>query len=249
MGGGGRFSHHVAEGVADLLYPHRCVLCDLPGTVLCESCMSKLDLIDTSEACPACGAPHGRESCTECFHVRVEAGGFSFSGARAAGSFDAAFSRIITAYKDLGERGLAEPIGRLMAAAAGPDWRAWADAVTFVPASRDAFIRRGFDHMHDVAKRFADHVRAPLFDVLIRDASSSVDQRALSREERRANAARSFTVAGGEKGMRLLAGLEGRHVILLDDVFTTGATLDAASRALLDRGVGEVRVCVLARVW
>ena len=239
----------AAEGLADLLYPHRCVLCDLPGQVLCEDCEADLDFIDQHDACPRCGAPHGRIVCTECARMMQAGESFSFTAARAAGSFDAAFSRIATAYKDQGERALALPIARLLAAAAGPDWREWADAVTFVPASADAYLRRGFDHMEDVAKHFARLCRLPLVDVLVRDRRKVADQRSLSRDDRRLNASAAFRIPNDATVRQRLDGIIGKHVILIDDVFTTGATLDSAAQVLLDRGVCEVRVCVLARVW
>lgn len=234
-----RGPHPLLDGVADLLYPARCAICDLPGDVLCHSCEEGLDLIDQQLACPWCGVPFGSELCTEC----QGEGSFAFSGARAAGSFDDDFSHIIVCYKDAGERRLAPVCARLMARCTGPDWRTWADAVTFVPSSAQAYRRRGFDHMEGVAREYARLIHRPLVDVLVK--SSVKDQRELTREQRAANIASAFRIGDTD----LAGGLIGRHVILIDDVFTTGATLDACATTLLGAGVGEVRVVVLARVW
>lgn len=227
----------LAEGLLELVYPARCAVCDKPGTALCDSCERELDLIDASTACPRCGAPFGLGQCVAC-----SGQDFAFSAGRAVGSFDNAFSLLVTVYKDGGERRLAEPIARLMARAAGASWRVWADAVVFVPDSADAFARRGFDHMELIASPFAGYLRVPLLDVVVRGAAA--DQRGLGRSERADNTADSFSLVEGAEGL-----LRGRRVLLLDDVFTTGATLHAVSRVLLDSGAREVRALVLARVW
>jgi predicted amidophosphoribosyltransferase len=104
--------------------------------------------------------------------------------------------------------------------------------------------------MEEVAVHFARLCRLPLIDVLVRDRRKGADQRGLSRVDRRLNARAAFRIPDDDATVRQrLRELAGKRVILIDDVFTTGMTLDAAARALLDRGVCEVRVCVLARVW
>lgn len=229
----------LCDGLLELLYPARCVVCDLPGTVFCEPCEQHLRLIDRQKACPLCGAPDGVEQCVACVGQT-----FSFSAARSVGSFDDAFSRLITVYKDTGERRLAPPIARLMVVAAGDDWRSWADGVVFVPDTAAAYQRRGSDHMEAVARIFSSHLHAPLLDVLVSESGS--DQRGLSRLGRADRAAGSFSLVDGDTASHMV---RGRDLILLDDVFTTGATLDAAAAVLLAAGAHEVRAVVLARVW
>ena len=77
----------------------------------------------------------------------------------------------------------------------------------------------------------------PLVEPLTRAAAA--DQRLLGRADRARNAAGSFAVTGALTG----------HVLLCDDVFTTGATLDAAASVLLDAGACEVRCATVARAW
>lgn len=232
----------VKEGFLDMLYPARCALCDLTGRVLCEACEQSLDYVDASTACPLCAAPFGREQCTECAQVQ-EIGGFAFTAARAVGSFDEPFSKIIVTYKDAGERRLASSLGRLLAIGAGQDWRIWADAVVFVPAAPSAYHRRGFDHMELVAREFSRHAHLPLMDILIK--RETADQRQLDKNGRSANVRGTFSVVEGPLSQALV----NKRILLIDDVLTTGATLDAAARALLAGGVDEVRVVVFARVW
>ena len=92
--------------------------------------------------------------------------------------------------------------------------------------------------MELVAREVARDLGLPLDDVLAR--RSKRDQRDLGRSDRRANALGSFAV---------LHPLEGARVLLLDDVFTTGATLGAAAQALKSRGAVEVLGLTFARAW
>ena len=121
----------------------------------------------------------------------------------------------------------------------GPRFDACAyDGVCFVPATAEAYARRGFDHMECVAALLARGAGLPLADVLVR--RSARDQRELGRDERAANLAGTVGVVEDVRGLRLL---------LVDDVITTGATVREAARALLARGALAVSACSLARVW
>jgi predicted amidophosphoribosyltransferase len=125
----------------------------------------------------------------------------------------------------------------LLADAVAERWPSWPQAVTFVPATRAALLRRGFDHGRGIASAVAQALGVPLVEAIARAAAR--DQRALGRLERARNVAGNFS-ASGELPERIL---------LCDDVFTTGATLDAAASALLDQGVRAVRCATVARAW
>lgn len=221
----------TATVLADLLWPPRCAGCDLPATLLCDRCRAALPLINPEHACPRCGAPDGSHGCAECGRTSL-----SFAAARAAGVLEWPLSRLVTLRKDAGESRLTPLVASLAADAAG-EWCAWAQAVTFVPATPGAVMRRGFDHAALLAAAFGAASGVPALDTL--ESRPRRDQRRLSREARRANSRAS---------LRALAGARvPARVLLLDDVLTTGATLDAAASALLEAGAGEVRVVAVAR--
>jgi predicted amidophosphoribosyltransferase len=216
---------------ADVVWPARCAGCDLPGALLCERCASVLPLIDRATACPRCGAPDGLHGCAECARTPLV-----FERARCAGVLEWPLSRAVTLLKDAGELRLVSVLAELASAAAG-DWTSWAQAVAFVPASPAAVVRRGFDHGALLATAFGCAAGVPAVDAL--RARPRRDQRGLSREKRGANARASV---GARTGVAVPP-----RVLVLDDVFTTGATLDAAAAALLDAGAREVRVVAVAR--
>jgi predicted amidophosphoribosyltransferase len=222
----------LIEGLAELLFPTRCAGCELPGAVLCDRCRDELPRVNPAGACLRCGAPFGYLVCTECWSRE-----WAFEAALAVGSLEAPLARAVVLHKDAGERRLAEVFGRLLAEQVGAAWPDWAQSVAYVPSTRAAVRRRGFDHGRAIASTVAAELDLPLADALQRSAAR--DQRALGRSERAANVAGTFRVASGVS----------ERVVLCDDVFTTGATLDAAAAALLSAGADAVRVAAVARAW
>jgi predicted amidophosphoribosyltransferase len=222
----------LAEGLLELLAPTRCAGCDLPGSLLCDECDELLPRVARESACPRCGAPFGALVCTECWSST-----WSFEAAIAVGSLEPPLSRAIVLHKDASERRLAPLLGGLLADVVGREWPEWSQAVSFVPATAKAVRRRGFDHAEAIAEAAATGLEAPLVRALARAAA--LDQRALGRAERAANAAGSFAAVAPVSG----------HVLVVDDVMTTGATLEAAAAVLLEAGAESVRCAVLARSW
>ncbi len=234
---GGRLVRGIASlvaGTADLVFPTRCVGCNEPGTLLCDECTRMLPLIDQDEACRCCGAPYGLLTCTECKHD------WELERQVSAAAFEGAVAAMTVALKDQHERRLAPVMASLMARAAGavPGYLDEADAICFVPATREAYVRRGFDHMELVSRELSDMTGLPLLDCLAR--VSARDQRNLGRSERESNLDGTVLVTDDVRGLRLL---------LADDVVTSGATMRACARALLRRSAKDVRGLSLARVW
>ena len=238
----------VAAAAAELAWPTRCVLCDAPGELLCETCRSHLPWFSQRWACPNCGAPFGWVSCTECGASRGEL--WETRACVCALPLEGVGRSLVISYKDAGERRLAPVLAAAMAVALD-EASAWPaadgaarldaselDAVCFVPATPAAYARRGFDHMEGVSRSLSGMLGLPLADVLARPEAR--DQRRLGREERLANAASSTCVVGDVTGCSLL---------LVDDVVTTGASVRACARDLLAHGAESVTACALARTW
>lgn len=217
----------------DLIFPPKCAGCDAQGSLLCEACRDTLPLIDPRSACPRCGAPLpvAARPCVEC-----SGRAFAFSAARCAARLEPPVSRAVVMLKDSGERRYAAVLAELLAECAS-GWLTAGDVLVPAPASPAAVRRRGFDHASDITRalgRISGNEVRPLLR-----ATPGADQRVLTRKERFANRANAFVLRPGVK-------LDGRAV-LVDDVFTTGATLDAAARVLRAAGEGEVRALAVAR--
>ena len=234
----------VTDSLSELLWPTRCVVCELPGELLCADCRAHLPWIEQRLACPVCGAPFGQLVCTECQHD------WPGRSCVCALPFEGAGARLATCLKDAYELRLAPVIAAAIATALD-EASAWpapdgaprfdaehTDALCFVPATYAAYQRRGFDHMELVARELSWLLELPLDDVLVRLPAR--DQRELGRDERARNLAGTVAVAGSVEGLDLL---------LVDDVVTTGSTLNACVQELLDHGAASVSTCALARVW
>ena len=240
------FPMGIKETARELLWPTRCVCCDLPGELLCEDCRANMPWIDQRWACPFCGAPFGWLTCTQCRHDPE----WLLDSCVCACGFEGPAAALVTKLKDAHELRLAPIIAAAMTTAL-EEASAWQnpdgdprldfssiDALCFVPATPEAFARRGFDHMELVSRELARATGLPLADILLRD--DAADQRKLTKEARAANLADSISVADDVSGL---------HILVADDVLTTGASINEAARALKQRGAARVSACALARVW
>jgi ComF family protein len=156
--------------------------------------------------------------------------------ARAIGSYDGALRAIVHAFKYDGRRSLAAKLGALMQAR-GADVLHGADAAVPVPLHPSRRRERGFDQAGDLAR----HVGLPVVHALRRVRPTAV-QASLPAARRHGNVRGAFAVRS------TAATLAGSIVVLIDDVSTTGATLEACARALGDARIREVRALTAARV-
>lgn len=145
---------------------------------------------------------------------------------------------LIVEMKYGGKPGLAEYLARLVWEATGGD--AGPGAV-FVPVPMHPSRRRerGYNQAEELSKRLAGLARAAFCGAALRKRSNTARQAALAREARLTNVAGSIRVGK-------VRGLEGRRVILVDDVVTTGSTLRECALALADHGIGDVSAWAVA---
>ena len=241
--GAARFA---GEAVAETLWPTRCALCVMPGSVLCPRCIAQLPYLDWWRACRRCGSPYGLVQCDACNSValaRIGRERLPYDACASAMEFTEASGRIVRTFKDHGERRLASVIADFMARALPPEWSF--DVVTFVPATLAAYRYRGFDHAGLIASELATRADVPCLQLLARPRTR--DQRTLGASGRIANLAGSFKpIRNDERNGRPAA--TPSRILLVDDVYTTGATLCAATDALRSGGIQEVRCLTFARV-
>lgn len=238
-----RLLRSARDILEETIWSSRCAVCDAPGSVLCDSCKRNLAYIDRWQACPRCGAAFGRIICTECNTFTLQRRNVDtlpYGRCTSAVVHDGISRRIVTAYKDGGDRRLATEIARITASSLSPLLADKGTTLTFVPASARARRRRGFDHAQEVAElvsRMTGMPYTPLFD-----RPRGRDQRGLTREQRMANMRAQMHVQS-DRIKR-----PPQSVLIFDDVYTTGATLLAASAAARDAGCSQIACVTFTRV-
>jgi predicted amidophosphoribosyltransferase len=217
------------EPLLGLLLPLRCLGCGAAGAALCEGCVDRLRWLN-GHLCALCGAPRPQpeERCRECRSRRL-----AFASARAAVAYDDALRGFVGGWKERGVRG-ATPLaaGLVIGAVLRPE----VAALTYVPPDPDRALRRGHHPPERLARELGLRWALPVAPLLARRAGSR-RQRGLPRALRQANVEGVFRALGPAP----------LTLALVDDVYTTGATVSAAAAALLAAGAGRVEVITLAR--
>ena len=154
---------------------------------------------------------------------------------RAVGAYDGTLRAIVHALKYEGRRSVARPLAVLLAEYGAPVL-AGADVAVPVPLHRSRRRARGFNQAAEIAR----HLPIPMQE-LLRRVRATPSQTDLPAAQRHANVRHAFAI---RRSLRL----HNRVVVLVDDVSTTGATLEACARVLRDAGAREVRALTIARV-
>jgi ComF family protein len=231
------------DAILSVVLAPSCAACDEPldrptqGPV-CASCWQSI-LPITPPICDRCGdplptwraisIPLGR--CPRCRRA-----GRLLDRARAIGAYDGALRAIVHALKYEGRRSLARPLGALMRAR-GADMLDGATCAIPVPLHPSRRRQRGFNQAADLAR----HLGIPVVPAL-RRIRATLTQTGLPAAQRHRNVRDAFAVA------RAARSLSGAIVVVVDDVSTTGATLESCARVLKLSGVIEVRALTAARV-
>jgi ComF family protein len=227
----------------DAVVPPTCLRCDtiVSGPAgLCARCWPTLAWIDRP-FCARCGLPFEFDArdalCGACL---ARPGRIAI--ARAALRYDAASRDLVLGFKQA-DRTFAAPTFARWMARAGAEALEGADMLAPVPLHWTRLVRRRFNQSALLARALARESGVPcLPDLLVRVRRTPV-QGELGRAARRRNVARAFKLRG-----RHLVRVRGRTVVLVDDVHTTGATLEECARVLRRAGAAEVRAVALARV-
>jgi predicted amidophosphoribosyltransferase len=214
----------------DLLLPVHCVVCAASGEQLCAGCREGLPLL-RPPLCERCGAPTAWpvRRCRECSGRRL-----AFASARAAVEYDEGVRRLVAGWKERGLRRLSVEVADVVAARLE---RPSVSALTFVPPDRDRVLERGHHPAERLARELGRRWELPVVPLLGRTRRVP-HQRGLALPDRRRNVAGAFRPAAKVPA----------RVALIDDVFTSGATANAAASALRKGGARRVEVVTFARV-
>ena len=240
-----------AVAALDLVFPALCPVCDAVlgagrRDPLCGGCWGEIARLGPPD-CDVCGAPSPvradferppargvRRACWTCT-TRPPA----YDYARSAAAYEGTLREALHAFKFSGKRALARPLGDLAIEQCRASLPEGIEALIPVPLAHERERERGFNQAALLAERLARPLGIPVNTRWLGRVRATRPQSDLSAAERRANVRGAF---------RASCGVAGRHVVVVDDVLTTGATLGECARALREAGARRIGVVTVARV-
>lgn len=251
----------VAETLWRIAYPEHCALCgvplDVPRRHVCDDCDRKLLRIG-DHSCRRCGSAVGRYAATERGCAACRGLPFQFERAVAPFRYEGVVRDLILHFKFGRQPSLAYVLGPLLC-----DYLAEGglsldvDLIVPVPLHWRRRMQRGFNQARLLALEVSTRFRLPLASRALRRVRATPTQTVLTRLNRQANVRNAFapraTAAGRGIPRQAIArargavDLLGRRILLVDDVMTTGSTVNECARVLRRAGANRVLVAVLAR--
>lgn len=220
------------EQILNLLYPRCCPLCHKivkdQQALICPECQKKLRPI-TQPRCMSCGRPvkEEEEYCRSC---RGKERAF-FQG-RGIFPYDDRMKASIIRYKYDGRRQYGEFYARAMCVYAGEDIKRWKpDLILAIPLHPRKQRMRGFNQAWYLAERIGAYFGIPAQEEGLKKIKDTKSQKKMSGAMRRRNLTDAFAVS---------AQVEGKVILLIDDVYTTGNTIEAAAKCLKEAGAKAV---------
>lgn len=226
-----------AIGVLDLLYPPHCAICEKSleaHEFICAECLTQIERVNPPFCRCGCAIHESMDICSDCAS-RL----WYFDQARSYGYYDEenVLGKLIKAFKYGGERALVGPLTDFLVEISA-EFRSQLEAVTFIPMTRRKERERGFNQAELLAREFAKRLKVPAVAALEK-VRETPPQASLSGPERLTNLEEAFQLASQPQCA---------NIVLIDDVVTTGATIETASRALSEGGYEKIFVLTLARV-
>lgn len=235
--------HPVVERLFEFFLPSQCLCCQSylkeGEERICLDCLSKVDWI-SPPLCSICGTPFAstqvsNHPCGACVTKKKY-----FTMARALGYYEGTLKQAIHRWKYDGQVGLSPLFGDWMAAKLPEYWDPECfDLIVPVPLHKQRLRKRGFNQALLLAKELSRRTGIPCGKRILRKERPTLPQVQLSGAQREKAVRKSFRILGREE-------LRGKTILLVDDVYTTGATVNECSRVLLAAGACRIDVFTLA---
>lgn len=222
-----------------MLYPRRCPLCHEvlkdQDSVICRRCGSALHPIKEPR-CFKCGKPvaEGEEYCSDCRKTK-----HYYDRGRGIFVYDEKMRQSLVRYKYYGCREYGDFYSRAMCRYAAKELKIWApDLIVPVPVHKAKERRRGFNQSSYLAQRISRETGIPADLTLVKKVQKTKSQKKLTARQRQENLKKAFQVQRPVKA---------KTILIVDDVYTTGSTMDAMSRCLREKGAEKIyflTVCI-----
>lgn len=224
---------NIGENVLDLLFPPRCIVCDallLPfkRQYLCDSCPKYFEPINQANVCQ-CGKPKTGTHCNTCKAPQT----LLITQNRAAFLYADMPQELIYKFKFRKQPFVAYGLAQLMLSAVDDHVLRAADVIVPVPIHKKRLRARGFNQATLLAKQLTKALGIAPPKAVIRRAKNTKPLSGFSPKGRTNTLKDAFVLSGKYD-------VKGQSILLIDDIFTTGATLNACAKVLLDAGAKQV---------
>jgi ComF family protein len=228
------------EGFIDLILPPRCAICRKHSQEqICKECTSKIKYLKTPY-CRVCGRPHDArfegDFCHDCYLKKT-----SFNSARSVAEYEGVIKKALHIFKFNNRYGLKTCLGRIAADylnnSSGMNLSE-VDMMIPIPLSRKKLKAREYNQAKLLAEELSKHTGLAINDEILKRTRETTPQFELSRKERLSNLKDAFAASSAVKD---------KTILLIDDIYTTGATVKEASNALKRAGARKVHVLTIAR--
>ncbi len=235
---GGYILNKILEGVADIFFPRRCAVCDRVLSVnirdICKVCEKKL-VYTGQQYCLKCGrkVTDEEEYCAICKKQEKTA----YDSGRVVFVYNASMRESISRFKYHGRKEYAAFYAKQME----KECRDWIrqiapDVLIPVPIHRERQRARGYNQAEIVAQKLGESMGILVWNDFLLRTKNTLPQKGLSRKERMKNVGQAFSI--GETAQKLYK--VPNCVILIDDIYTTGSTIEACAEALRREGVRRI---------
>ncbi|MDD3631338.1 MAG: ComF family protein [Atribacterota bacterium] len=244
------FWEYLKEGFLSLIYPLSCENCGQPireskGYSICDDCLKLIKLISLPY-CHRCGKPFSREVdfeegalCSDCLNKK-----HYFYFVRSVASYQGVLRKCIHLLKYKKQVKLVKPLADLMI-----DYLSGCELINIseidliipVPLFKDDYLKRGFNQSGLLAKQIADYFSVTFSEDLLIKKRANLSQVGLSKEERRNNVKNVYSINSARQEYNISS------LLLIDDIFTTGSSIEACCKELRKIGVERLYVLTLAR--
>lgn len=244
----------IGNEMLDLVYPQGlyCISCgkmtdDSRTYRLCNDCMKSMNW-NTGRRCVKCGRPLADNDpgalCFGCAHRKAAGNEYSFDRGYACTGYDACAQAVIFALKYGGRSDIGRTLGEILYDCMLSEYEAdelagMYDIVIPVPVHEDKLKKRGFNHAEIIGRGFTEKAGLRLDPGSLIRTRPTMPMKGLGSEERQANISGAFKIRNSR-----LPQTEGAKILLVDDIFTTGATVNEIAQIL--KGAGASRVDFIA---
>ena len=237
----------LGEELLELIFPPVCLLCERPGReAICAGCREQFALIQPPY-CVRCGKPLPESAAAATVCGQCRQGAPQFDGARAVGWHTATLREAVLRFKFARRQRLAEPLAELLAERVGmeqtdPGGLPWESLTGVVPVVLHPRRRnwRGFDQAVLLSRRLARLADLPCREQVLVRSKDTAPQIGLTPTQRRDNMKDAFAVPQPQA-------VAGESLLLIDDVYTTGSTLNEAAKVLHRAGAESVWALTITR--